>query len=419
LPDLPPFPGGPVGHAETRSARPAWVAALAATVLIQTALSYLTRLIPTLAPVLTAASGLPADRVGYLAAAGTAGSILFLAAGNPLIARLGPIRALQAGLATGIAGVLMLIIPSAPTQFASSFLLGLGYGPSAPAGSDVLLRLSPPHRRTLIFSLKQAGVPLGGVLSGLTLPALVHAIGVGGTLALVALVPLGTILAAQRVRMRIDAERDRAQSTAIGLLLSPANILTPFRLMRASANLPRVTLSGVFFACGQGSLFAFLVTYLNQGLGLDLVTSGGIFAMTQLTGIPGRIGLGWLADRVGSGVPILRALSLASAATSVTYAMTAPTWSPLALTLLSAVAGITMSSWNGIQLAEIAREAPKGKVGETTSGATLVVFLGYVLGPALFAASLAASGSYRNAFLVTALLSLMPTLALWPSRGRS
>jgi hypothetical protein len=116
--------------------------------------------VPTLAPVLTAASGLTPDAVGYLAAAGTAGSILFLAAGNPIIARLGPIRALQVGLGVGIGGVLLLVVPSALVQFGSSFLAGLAYGPSAPAGSDILLRLSPAHRRTLIFSLKQAGVPL-------------------------------------------------------------------------------------------------------------------------------------------------------------------------------------------------------------------------------------------------------------------
>ena len=76
-----------------------------------------------------------------------------------------------------------------------------------------------------------------------------------------------------------------------------------------------------------------------------------------------------------------------------------------------------MSSWNGIQLAEIAREAPKGKVAETTSGATLVHFIGYVAGPALFGLSLAASRSYATAFMVTAALSLIPSLALWPARG--
>src|SRR5215471_9551603 len=100
-------------------AYPAWVAPLAATVLIQTALSYLSRLIPTLAPVQTSASGLTPDAVGYLSAAGTAGSMLFLASGNPLIARLGPIRALQGGLAIAIIGVLLLITPTAAALFAS------------------------------------------------------------------------------------------------------------------------------------------------------------------------------------------------------------------------------------------------------------------------------------------------------------
>ena len=400
------------------SSRPAWVAPLAVTVLIQTTLSYLSRLIPTLAPVLTTASDLSADAVGYLYAAGTIGSMIFLACGNPLVARLGPIRALQGGLAVSIIGVLLMIWPNAATLYASSILAGVGYGPSAPAGSDVLLRHSPAHRRSLIFSLKQAGVPLGGVLAGLTLPALYDAAGLTIAMALVALLPFVTILLAQPVRDTVDAGRDRAQSTSITLLLSPANIVTPFRVMGSSPMLPRLTIAGACLACGQGALFAFLVTFLNQGIGLDLVLSGVIFAMTQLTGIPGRIGLGWLADRKGSGLPVLRLLSLTSAATIALYAFVTPAWSSLSLVLLSGLAGVTVSSWNGIQLAEVAREAPKGRVGETTSGATLVIFLGYVLGPALFGLLLAWTGEYRPAFLVTAALSLAAALTLWPPRRK-
>src|SRR5262249_21042328 len=155
-----------------------------------------------------------------------------------------------------IIGVLLLIGPNAATLYASSFLVGIGYGPSAPAGSDVLLRHSPAHRRSLIFSLKQAGVPLGGVLSGLTLPALYAAAGLPIAMVLVALIPLATILLAQPVRRQVDAERNPAQSMAISLLLSPSNMLAPFRVMGSSAMLPRLTLAGAFLACGQGSLFA-------------------------------------------------------------------------------------------------------------------------------------------------------------------
>jgi predicted MFS family arabinose efflux permease len=182
--------------------------------------------------------------------------------------------------------------------------------------------------------------------------------------------------------------------------------------------LPRLTLAGAFLACGQGALFAFLVTYLNDGLGLDLVLSGGIFALTQLTGIPGRIAFGWLADRRGSGLSTLRLLSLTSAATIALYAMVTPAWPPLALAALAALAGVTVSSWNGVHLAEVAREAPKGRVGETTSGATLVIFAGYVVSPALFSLLLRATGGYGIPFYVTAALSLAAALALWPGRAR-
>jgi len=393
------------------------MSALVVAVLIQTAGAYLSRLVPTLGPVLTVAAGLSPDAVGYLSSFNTAGSIVFLAAGNPLIARFGPIRALQGGLGIVALGVLLLISPTALALYASSLLSGVGYGPSGPAASDVLWRLSPPHRRSLIFSLKQAGVPLGGVISGVTLPALVTWMGLGWSLVAVSLIPIAALVIAQPVRAAIDADRDHGQSVALGHLLSPGNMLAPFRLMRASPMLPRLTLSGIFFACGQGSLFAFLVTYLNQELGIDLVTSGIIFAMTQLTGIPGRIGLGWLADRMGSALPILRFLGAASAATILAYGLTTPSWSTLSLIVLSALAGVTVASWNGIQLAEIARAAPKGRVGETTSGATLVTFIGYIVGPALFGLILAATSSYRVAFLVTAALSLAATASLWRRRS--
>ena len=37
---------------------------------------------------------------------------------------------------------------------------------SSPAGSEILQRFSPPPIRNLVFSIKQTGVPLGGVLAG-------------------------------------------------------------------------------------------------------------------------------------------------------------------------------------------------------------------------------------------------------------
>src|SRR5215204_2541778 len=75
-----------------------------------------------------------------------------------------PIRALQIGLGLGGVGVALLALPFFAAPILASFLIGLGYGPSTPAGSDVLQRYAPARHRNLIFSIKQAGVPVGGVL---------------------------------------------------------------------------------------------------------------------------------------------------------------------------------------------------------------------------------------------------------------
>src|SRR5690606_33542910 len=48
-------------------------------------------------------------------------------------------------------------------------LCGIGYGPVTPASSQMLIRTTPPERTAFVFSLKQSGVPLGGLLVGVAL----------------------------------------------------------------------------------------------------------------------------------------------------------------------------------------------------------------------------------------------------------
>ena len=47
----------------------------------------------------------------------------------------------------------------------ASVLIGLSNGTANPAGSEVLQRFTPPAHRNFVFSIKQAGVPLGGVIA--------------------------------------------------------------------------------------------------------------------------------------------------------------------------------------------------------------------------------------------------------------
>jgi predicted MFS family arabinose efflux permease len=180
----------------------------------------------------------------------------------------------------------------------------------------------------------------------------------------------------------------------------------------SAPGLPRLAFVGACFAVGQGCWFAFLVTYLVTELRLSLTAAGLVFAVMQATGVFGRILLGWVSDRLGSGLPTLRAVAVTSAATSLALALTGPGWPAWTIALLAGIGGVTVSSWNGVQIAEVARLAPRQLIGETTAGSTILIFLGYIVGPSAVAMLVASTGRFDAAFLVVALATLAALLGL-------
>jgi MFS family permease len=382
-----------------------WLWPLVATLAIQITSAFLSRMIPTLAPALMAEVGWPETFIGYLASLNTVGSIVFLIAGAPLIARAGPIRSLQIGLGLGAVGLIALVMPVPLAPVAGALLIGVGYGPSSPAGSDILQRHAPARHRNLIFSIKQAGVPIGGVLAGLLLPTLANLAGWRVAFALAALLAVGTIAAVQILRERIDVERDRDLRLRPGVFLSLENLRRPFDALKGASDLKRLAFVGACLAIGQGTWFAFLVTYLVTRLDLTLSEAGAIFAVMQATGIFGRIFLGWLSDRLGSGLITLRFVTVASAASSLILSFTTASWSMSWLMVIAAIGGITVSSWNGVQIAEVARLAQAGRIGDTAAGATILIFVGYVIGPSAFSVLLALTGRFDWGFAAVGLVT--------------
>lgn len=392
--------------------RTAWLAPLLATLAIQTATAMLSRLVPTIAPVLMANLNWSDTAIGHLAAINTLGSMLFLIGGAPLIRRAGPIRSMQIGLVFGAVGVALLALPLPVAAVMACLLIGFGYGPAPSAGSEILQRHAPPGYRNLIFSVKQAGVPVGGAIAGLVLPFLVEQLGWRSALAFGVLAALATIAAVEVTRTRIDADRDRGQRLDLATFLAWENLLRPLRAIVANPVLPKLVFAGACFAIAQGIWIAFLVTACVTEFGMSLIAAGAVFAAMQLTGIVGRVLLGWCSDRLGSGQKVLRCAAFASAATSLALAFATPEWPYWGLMLLAAIAGVTVSSWNGVQLAEIARVAPRRLVAETAAGATILVFIGYVVGPAGVAVLIAATGRFDAGFLVAALAGALAFVAL-------
>ena len=395
-----------------------WKGALVMAVTTQTVVALLTRLVPTLAPGLTSTTGMGPSFIGYLAAASTVGSMFFYLTGAPLIRRTGSLRTLQIGMLVAAVGAGLLVSTVPLILVAGSVLIGIGYAPSTPAGSDILQRVAPKRHRTLLFSIKQAGVPLGGVLAGLILPPLAlidWRLSIAASVALV----LFVTVAIQPMRAGLDRERDLSQKISVRTLLAPENLLAPIQALRLSARIPPIVFASLCLAAAQGATFAFMVTFLVIEIGLDLTSAGIMFSIVQVTSIVGRILLGGLADRLGSATATLCATTILSCLTTAAFAFVTPDWSFGSLAVLAAISGVTISSWNGLMLAEIAAIVPSGWVAQATSGTTMLVFIGYVVGPTIFSLLLDLSGSYTLAFLTISALTAFGAMVLLTIGDRS
>lgn len=392
--------------------RGGWVGPLAAILALQSAGAFLVQVVPVLAPMLGPALGWPESAVGYLAATTMFGSMAFLLFGVRFMRAWGPIRSVQIGLALGIAGLACLALPALAAAVVASLLIGLAYGTPMPAGSQILQRYAPARHRSLIFSVKQAGVPLGAALAGAALPAAALASGWPAALLLAAGLVASCVLAVQLLRGRVDGEALSRAPVREAAPRGLAGLTAPILTLRLRPGLPRLALAGGFLAANQGSWTAFLVTFLVQAGGYSLAAAGLLFAVMQGAAIAGRLMLGFVADRAGSALRIMQACAVASGLVAVLIVLAAPHLPGAAVAGLMVLAGIGITGWNGIHLAELAQRAPADKVAEVAAGAMVFVMLGLMAGPFLTASLIALTGSFALAFLCVALLPLSAALLL-------
>lgn len=372
---------------------------LAVTLAIQALVSMAVITVPALAPALGAALSVSPTLVGVYIAIVYAAAMLASLSGGAVVARFGAIRVSQMCLVLCAAGLAIGSLPSVLAAAVGAVLVGLGYGPVTPASSHLLARTTPAHRMSLVFSLKQTGVPLGGVLAGALVPLL---LGWGWQVALlcVAVANLACAVVAQPLRGELDIDRDPRQPFVIGHLAKPV------RLVLAHAELRRLAACSFVFSIAQLSLTTYLVTYLNVTLGYSLVTAGLALSVSQFAGVGGRIVWGYVSDRWLGARRMLALLTILMTLSALATALV-PAGTATAVVLgVLVVYGMSAIGWNGVYLAEVARQAPAGQASLATGGSLAFTFLGVVLGPPIFGALAAITGSYRAGFGAVALILL-------------
>ena len=195
-------------------------------------------------------------------------------------------------------------------------------------------------------------------------------------------------------------------------------IVGPLRLVFSHPPLRLLAWASLVFAAMQIGVTAFLVTYLAEGVGLGLVAAGLALTCAQVAAIFGRILWGGLADRLVSPRLMLALLGFGMSLSVWAVTLFTAATPFLIIAAVCAAIGATVIGWNGVFLAETARAAPPGRVGEATGGVLSVTFSGVVLGPPALTLIVTATGGYGAGFIIlgiaTAVVGILFLVAAKP-----
>lgn len=382
--------------------------------LVQQTLAYMgTLVLPNMGPVVAAAIDVDPYLVGYHT------GILFLfssmgqlSCGGFLI-RYGAIRMSQvalvgigAGLMLGAAGKLWVLAVAAA-------LIGMSFSFSTPSSSHLLARYSPPRYAPLTFSIKQAGVPMGGLMAGALVPLLLVTVDWPGAFVVTGALCVVLAVALQAVRERFDADRQPSH----GLRATEAwdNLTHMLRVPEL-----RDLAFCMFCFVGLQSLFcSYFVTIVTQNLGQSLATANHVFSLAMSAAIFARIFWGWIGSALVSARTLLALLAVGMGAAAICTGFYDPGWSVPAIAFVAVLYCVTAIGWHGLLLSEVARLSPAGNIGGTTGAVLAFGGSGMMSYPMIYALIVGATGDFRIGFYIGAAPAFFMALRLLrrPARG--
>ena len=326
--------------------------------------------------------------------------------GAPLVRRWGPIRTSEVSLGLCAAGLLLIALPQPMVAPCGAILLGIGYGPITPASSEMLARTTPPARIALVFSIKQTGVPLGGVFAGLIVPFVLTMLDARWAMVVIAAICIVGIALAEVLRKALDAHRDPHSP-----LPTLSRMTQPLRFVWAHHLLRRLALCTLVFSCVQVSFSSYLVSFLHDDLTWTIVAAGAALSIAQVAAIAGRIVWGLISDRWRGGARLtLFWLALAMALAGIAMPFLTTGMPHAWVIALLVIYGATAIGWNGVFLGTVARVVPHDQAAMATAGSLFFTYFGVLIGSPLFGLASGAIGRIGPAF---ALLALPLAWTLW------
>jgi sugar phosphate permease len=354
--------------------------------------------VPVLSPTLRETYGLSLGDVGWLIFVAVGAQVLTHYGWGMLNDRFSERTILPLGL--GAAGG-VLIVPTVTDRYAvivTALILATALTVCvSTASSRAIMGWFGTTQRGLAFGIRQTAAPLGGALAALVLPFAVTAGGLGSAFAVLAAACLVTAVVGALALREPPFDPGELRPT-----------IAPIR----DARLWRLTAGSTLLISVQGAVVGFLVLFLHVERGLSTSAAAGVLAASSVAGGCGRLLLGFLSDRRGERVQLIRVSSLAigAAAAASAIAIEAPNY---ALVPAFFVCATLTLSWNALIVATTIELVGRSRAG-TALGLQQTVLAFAFAGVAPVFVLLVKATSWQIAFGILALLPLAAYRILGP-----
>jgi predicted MFS family arabinose efflux permease len=334
----------------------------------------------------------------------------FVGAGTaPLMGRasdlLGGRIVLAGALALSAACTLLIaVVPGLPAMLAVATVAGFALGAGHPSTNKLTVVYVSGRPQGAVLGVKQSGPLLGVFLAGLILPSAAAAFGWRGGLALMAAIPLATLL---WLALVVPAD-ERGPREAGHRFVSPQGRATMWWL----------SVLAFIVAMAVASVIAFLPLYAQEGIGVSPRIAGVVASSVGLLAILARAAWGWSAIRFRHPATPLALISFLSmgAVAGLWAAHDAGLW---LLWLAASVAGATLMAWHAVAWVVLLADVEAHSAGRASGMVHLGSTFGFGLGPLVFGLIVDHS-SYGSAWAtVTALLGVaFAATCVWLFRVR-
>ena len=372
---------------------------LAITTGVQASVAFVTLGVGPLIPFLESGLGLNKSQVGLIGGAVNVGMTLTAVVAGRLVDSRGEKQVFVIGaLLTGVATIIASFSNSFLALFVLLLLAGASGASGTPAGSKAIMTWFPRSKLGLALSVRQTGVPIGGLLAALTMPPLATVFGWHAAMASMGLVPVcGAILCQMLYKTGAETESGGDLDN-----LQMGKNETSFW----NRDILLVSLTAMTYLAAQSIVLTFLVLYFHDHVGLATIMASKFLVLANFGGIVGRVFWGSFSDVFFARRrrPAMASVGIFAMSMAVAMLFLSSRWPIWLLGLLSWLLGFSSMGWNGVYVALIS-ELAGIKASGTAVGLSLSIhFLGALIFPPIFGKTVDFTHSYVASWLLLAVL---------------